>query len=269
MEYILITGDSQRARYGAEAGVDRVMVDLEAVGKAERQGHLDTLISNHTMADVASVRAAVPGLTLMVRLDPWPFGHEQVEAAIGSGADVLMLPMFTRASEVTEFVSAVRGRAGVALLLETVRAAEDISDIVRVPGIDELHVGLNDLHIAMGSRFMFEPLANGLVEKIANTTLSAGINFGFGGIGRLSGPNLLDPALILSEHARLGSSQVLLSRDFNHGFFGPSPLEDLSRDLSALREHFEFVSSLTDRALHANSRRLRAEVARISDSRPL
>ena len=34
------------------------MVDLEHIGKHERQGHLNTLISSHTVDDVARVTSA-------------------------------------------------------------------------------------------------------------------------------------------------------------------------------------------------------------------
>ena len=47
-----ITNDVQVARMAEEAGVDRIFVDLETLGKAERQGGMDTVQSKHTVADV-------------------------------------------------------------------------------------------------------------------------------------------------------------------------------------------------------------------------
>ena len=54
-----ITNDVQVARIAEEAGVDRIFVDLETLGKAERQGGMDTVQSKHTVADVERVRSAV------------------------------------------------------------------------------------------------------------------------------------------------------------------------------------------------------------------
>ena len=65
-----ITNDVQVARMAEEAGVDRIFVDLETLGKAERQGGLDTVQSKHTVADVERMRTAVTSAKLLVRVNP-------------------------------------------------------------------------------------------------------------------------------------------------------------------------------------------------------
>lgn len=66
------------------------------------------------------------------------------------------------------FVKAVNGRAKCCLLLETPESVAILEDIVAVPGIDMIHLGLNDMHLALGMKFMFELLANGSVDKWTN-----------------------------------------------------------------------------------------------------
>lgn len=150
----------------------------------------------------------------MVRVNPLHEDSEkEIEAVIEGGADLIMLPMFHCAKEAEEFVDIIRQRAKVMLLVETKEAYESIEQIVKVPGIDEIHIGLNDLHLSYDMTFMFEPLANGMIDKICGVIKDAGIPYGFGGVAKL-GEGLLPAERVLGEHYRLGSSMVILSRAF-------------------------------------------------------
>ena len=220
MDLIFITNDPLKGAVAQEAGVDRVMIDLEILGKLERQGGLDTVISKHTAADIVPMRRVLDRSQLLVRVNPvHPDSASEIETCVGARVDIVMLPMFTGRDEVARFLDLVAGRARTCLLLETPQAFVRMDDILACPGIDEVHVGLNDLHLGMGLTFMFELLSHGVVEQIGRAVTHCGIKFGFGGVGRLSaGP--LSARLILSEHVRLGSTQVLLSRDFQKVFDG-------------------------------------------------
>ena len=99
------------------------------------------------------------------------------------------------------------------LLLETPEAAILLDEIMNLPGIDMIHIGLNDLHLAMGMTFIFQLLTDGIVEKLANKIKSKGIKFGFGGIAGLHGGDL-PGSFVLKEHYRLGSTQVIVGRSF-------------------------------------------------------
>ncbi len=218
MDTIFITNDSSRAQVAERAGVDRVMIDLEIIGKIERQGSLDTLISRHALSDVDRLRSVLKRAVLMVRVNPMHNDScNEIRACTAAGADLLMLPMINHPAEVRQFVEIVGGRTKICLLLETGAALARLHDIVSVPGIDEVHIGLNDLHLALKLDFMFEVVSGGLIDYMAQTIRERGLKFGIGGIARL-GRGLLSPELILSEHVRLGSSQVILSRDFNRIF---------------------------------------------------
>ena len=65
----------------------------------------------------------------------------------------------------------------------------------------------------MGCRFMFEPLLQGHVDRVAAVTRQRGLRFGFGGIARVD-EGLLPGRDVLAEHLRLGSQAVILSRTF-------------------------------------------------------
>lgn len=217
IQLMLITADPAVAAFAAAHGVDRIFVDLELLGKAERQGHLDTVISRHTLSDLAKVRAAIPGHPLLVRINPFHAGtFREVEEVLELGVDWIMLPMFRTAEEVRAVSQAVRGRARVIPLLETPQAMARLPEVLTHGGLDELYIGLNDLHLGMGLDFLFEPLAGGLVDHMVRQLHAAGIPFGFGGVGRLDGAPL-PGAQVLAEHCRLGSRSVILSRSFHKG----------------------------------------------------
>lgn len=215
MKLLFITNSVELATFAIKSGVDRIFIDLEFNGKYERQGHLDTVISRHSLSDVAKLRPFIPNGRLLVRINPMhDRSKEEIDQVLQAGADIIMLPMFHNPREVESFTKAIAGRARTCLLAETVGAMHSLHECVNVSGVDEVHIGLNDLHLELGNRFMFEPLANGLVDRMATVLNSASIPFGFGGVARV-GEGHLPAELILSEHARLGSTAAILSRTFH------------------------------------------------------
>ena len=49
-----ITNDPAVAKIAADAGVDRIFIDMEVLGKAERQGGMDTVQSHHVPEDIVA-----------------------------------------------------------------------------------------------------------------------------------------------------------------------------------------------------------------------
>lgn len=254
------------ARFAADSGVARLFVDLEIRGKEARQGHRSTVISRHEMADVSAVRAVVPDRELLVRLNPWHGDSSaEVDEALARGADLLMLPMFSRAEEVKAFSDAVGGRAGVIPLVETPEAMDCLEDVLKVPGVQEIYLGLNDLHMALGLRFMFQLLADGTVDRFAEVVRGAGLPFGFGGVAR-AGEGLLPAELIMMEHARLGSTRAILSRTFHRQAGTVAKIQDnmnFPGELGQLRQAWEHGLSLDHSSLLENRDRVRELVAQV------
>lgn len=214
LNLMYITNKPVLAEIAEKAGVDWIFIDLEINGKVSRQGHLDTVISRHNINDISKVKKVLNKSKLLVRVNPI---HEdskvEINAAISGGADIIMLPYFKTVNEVKEFIKHINQRVKVCLLLETKEAIQELDGILKLEGIDMIHVGLNDLHLSYGMNFMFEPLANGMIDKIGKKVLSNGIEFGFGGIARC-GQGILPAENIIVEHYRIGSSMVILSRSF-------------------------------------------------------
>jgi len=218
MRLILITGDPHRAGIADRSGVEYVMIDLEILGKEARQGHLDTVISRHTSEMIPQVKSVCRKSQVLVRVNPLnEHTREEVDEAIDRGADAVMLPMATSPRQVDQFVQIVSGRSEVFILLETVAALVRAGEIARVQGIDRVHIGLNDLHLQCGLKFMFELLSGGMLDHLSTIFIEAGIPFGFGGIAR-TGMGSVPSEMVLSEHVRLGSVQAILSRDFAQCF---------------------------------------------------
>jgi hypothetical protein len=231
LELIQITNDPAFAQRCDALGGFRLFVDLERLGKAERQAGRNTFISAHQLQDVARVRAVLRRSPLMVRVNPLHEGtRAEVDAVLAQGADSLMLPMFDSAAQLRAFSDLVAGRAPIVALLETATALRSVEEWADTPGLREIYVGLNDLHLSLGCRFMFEPLADGSVERVAAVAHVRGLRFGFGGIARLE-EGLLPGRDVLAEHQRLGSGSVILSRTF-HRDSGM----DFEREVAALRQ---------------------------------
>jgi 2-keto-3-deoxy-L-rhamnonate aldolase RhmA len=215
-----ITNKPAVAQIAEDVGVDWIFLDMEFIGKDSRQGGLDTVQNHHTVEDVKNIRKAITKAKLLVRVNPihealenYPSSKDEIEAVIEAGADIIMLPFFKTVDEVRTFINFVGGRAKTLLLVETVEAADLIDEILEVPGIDMIHLGLNDMHLEKGMKFMFQLLADGTVEKLGSKIKAKGIPFGFGGIATLDG-GALPGSMVLKEHVRLGSSMVIVSRSF-------------------------------------------------------
>ena len=220
MKLMYITNNPVVARIAENAGVDWIFLDMEVIGKAFRQSGLNTVQNHHTVDDIKRIRKAIKKSKLLVRVNPihdalenYPSSKDEIDATIEAGADILMLPYFKTVEEAKTFIHLVNGRAKTLLLLETVEAANLIDKILEVPGIDMIHLGLNDMHLELGMKFMFELLADGTVERLGDKIKAKGIPFGFGGIATLDG-GALQGSMVLKEHVRLGSSMVIVSRSF-------------------------------------------------------
>lgn len=215
LKLMYITNDPTVAKIAADAGVDRIFIDMEVLGKAERQGGMDTVQSYHVPEDIAKVRAAVGGGTeIMARVNPLnPNSQAEIDASVENGADVIMLPMWHTADDLRRLVSMVDGRAKVMPLLETDTSADNLPEALSIPGIDQMHIGLNDLHLCYHQKFMFQLLADGTVDRLCAELREASIPYGFGGVGR-PGSGMLSAECIIGEHYRLGSQYVILSRSF-------------------------------------------------------
>ncbi len=246
LRFFMITASPEMAEFATNADVDYIFVDLEVNGKFQRQGHLDTVISKHSLEDVSRVRKKVPAGKLMVRINPINSSSEkEINEVIAAGADAVMLPMFRSVDEVVSFVGAVNGRAKSILLVETNDAVNSCEHWIKISGIDQVHIGLNDLHLDLNLDFMFEPLSNGMLDECCQRLREARVPFGIGGLARV-GEGVLPAELLLAEHIRLGSTWAILSRTFHRNANSVKEIEsqmNFEGELKKLRTAYTELSN--------------------------
>jgi hypothetical protein len=253
----LWTNDPELARRADAAGVDRIGVDLERTGKHARQAGRGTWISGHREEDLDAIGAVLEHAELFARCEPVDAGGAEQAARVASaGARVVMVPMFRTAAEVATVVEAAPG-ARVIGLAETPEAIAAVEDVLALPGVDELHVGLNDLSIALGLGNRFAVLTEPAVERLATTVRDAGARLGLGGLGRAGQTGLpVSADLIYARHAQLGSTSALVSRAFVAG------AGDLATEVARARARLAWWRGQPPERLRQASRALRLETSR-------
>ena len=260
LEFMMICNDVDLAAHAVESGVDRIFIDLEIIGKEDRQKGRDAVISYHTLEHIVNIRKRLPDNEILVRTNPLYEGSKkEIDEIISRGADVLMLPMFTTQKEVGHFIEYIDGRAKICLLAETGQALVRLPRILELSDyLHEVYFGLNDLHISLGLDFMFECLAGGLIEHGVRQVRFKNLRTGFGGIGHV-GSGAVPAEHILSEHVRLGSSIVILSRTFSlSGNF-----DKMASEIHKLREEEKRLRSLSREGLEQNRDQVNDEIWKV------
>jgi hypothetical protein len=230
----LWTDDPERARAADEAGVDRIGLDLERLGKRERQADPSLWQTTHSEESLPAIGASLTRAKLFARTNPPHDGWaDEADRLIAAGAEVLMLPAFHSAAEVAAALDSVGGRALLVPLIETVEALAETQRIAAIGTLSEVHFGLNDLAIGMRLRNRFAVLARPDVEQATTVLAGAGLRVGVGGIGRPLDDTLPIPAdLIYAQYPRLHASGALIARSF----FAGLELGGLGDAVAAARE---------------------------------
>ena len=110
IKLMYITNQIDVALVAEKAGVDRIFIDLETVGKQERQGGMDTVQSKHEIADIQNIRNVLTKAELLVRANPiYENSEKEIDEIVKSGADIIMLPYFKTVGEVETFIKFVGG----------------------------------------------------------------------------------------------------------------------------------------------------------------
>jgi hypothetical protein len=209
-ELLLFSTDSAIIRQATGAGVSGIIVDWEHLGKQGRQSTYDTEINHDTLDDLRRVRACTDARVLC-RINR--FGEttaDEVEAAISAGADELFLPMVRSPVEVEAVLNRVRGRCGVAILVETMAAVQSAAELAQLP-LTRVYTGLNDLAIDRKSPNIFTALADRTVESVRR---AFDVPFGFGGLTIPDRGHPIPCRLLMGEMTRIDCSFSFLRRSF-------------------------------------------------------
>jgi 2-keto-3-deoxy-L-rhamnonate aldolase RhmA len=184
------------------AGFDCLMIDLEHNG------------FSHETATQLCLSAAIAGVTPLVRVAS--FDPVQIAQALDCGAHGVIVPEIETADQARAAVQAARfpplGRRSVmpcqpqlgfrpmanapamqavnegtllVSMIESPTALENVEEIARVPGLDMLLVGANDLANALGlSGKTDHPDVLAAFARVAAACKAAGKFFGVGGLGQ-------------------------------------------------------------------------------------
>ena len=249
----LWTNQTALASAADDAGIDRIGLDLERLGKSRRQSGLATWVSDHQPADLARIGPALRSAALFARTNPLHAGsRDEIAGLLDAGVSVLMLPNFQVIGEVEAYCRLVDGRAQVVPLVERVRAVEVIPQLAAL-GIREIHVGLNDLGIDLGMTHRLAPLVSPIMDRIAEQTHRSGLGLAVGGIARALDESLPTPSdLIYAQQVRLGSSGAMIARSFLRP---REPLTDIGPAVAAARRRLdEWRRSPSEAVLQAHRR---------------
>ncbi len=255
LKLMFITNKPDFMILAEKSGVDRIFIDMETRGKEERQPKMDTVKSFHTVEDIKNAKKVLKTTQILVRVNSiWDNSENEIKSVIDAGADIVMLPYFKNEKEVELFLKYVGGKAKTCLLFETDSSVDYVDKILSLNGIDEAHIGINDMHLCYKKNFMFEMLSDGTVEYLCNKFRERNIPYGFGGIARL-GYGEVVAERVIAEHYRLGSSMTILSRSFcrikensNASEFEKTFVEEINK----IREYENFLALKDDSFFEEN-----------------
>ncbi|MEY2977418.1 MAG: hypothetical protein RLZZ435_1557 [Cyanobacteriota bacterium] len=228
VKLFLFTTDTLLAKQAEQAGVDCIIVDWEQSGKRQRQISYSTEINSDTPEDVAAL-AEILTIPITVRINPLDKNTAQeIQIALDSGAQIIMLPMAKNPKEVEQFISLVNGRAQTLVQIETQTLVEQCHELRNLDW-NYAYLGLNDLMISRQKTWIWDLLEDGTVEQIFQVLENRQV--GFGGVTRISGGKPVPFLEILHEMARLNCHLSVLRRTFKSEIIG----RNLQAEIQAIR----------------------------------
>jgi hypothetical protein len=264
-----ITNNILEAQIVDKLNIDWIFIDLETVGKKERQIGRNTVMSDHSISDVQKIRKVVNNTKILVRCNPIGTHSQKEIEEINktSGIDIVMLPFFKTVKEVKMFIEYLdTSKVEPTLLIETTSAIDNLNEILKIYPFKYVHIGLNDIHIERKTSFMFEPYVDGLLERTVKILNNNNVNFGIGGIGKIGSDLLPTPECIINEHTRLNSSGVILSRSFK-GDFSEESKEFFETELTdaviKFRESEKYSKTLDENMLLENYYLLKNDINKV------
>lgn len=271
-----ITNNIIEAKIVDDLDIDWIFIDLETIGKKERQIGRDTVLSNHSITDIGRIRSKINNTKILVRCNPigeWSKSEFEVINSMGSEIDMVMLPYFKTTDEVKAFIDLLdTSKIEPALLVETVGAIANLEEIIKLFPFRYIHIGLNDLHIERGTVSMFEPFVDGLMGKVTSILRNNNQNFGIGGVGKLGSDITPTPECLLNENLRLNSNGVILSRSFK-GIFSEEQKDifkmELAQSVIDLRNYEKKAKNFNSKQLLESYELMKTDIYRaIKNEKP-
>lgn len=230
--FALFSTRPETIRRCVAAGVSAIIVSWESQGKEARQCGYNTDLSVDTLEDLRRVRACTDA-RVICRINPYgEITEQEVETAIGAGADEILLPMVRSPSQVQRVWELIRGRCDLGILVETLDAVAAGAELARFP-LEHAYVGLNDLSIERGTTNLFEAVADGTVGRLRRVFDT--IPFGFAGLTLSDRGHPIPCRLLIGEMVRIGCRFSFLRRSFHRDIRGHDPAVEIPHLLEAIR----------------------------------
>lgn len=256
MDLLLFHRDLDTSLACLDAGVDGIIIDLETRGKAERQSGFDTEINAHSISNLTDLRAKT-GARLFCRLSSPDADASEIARVIEAGADEVIVPMLTSAEQTQRVCEQIGKACKITLMVETGSMAQEVSKINSLP-IERVYVGLNDLHISRGTRSIFAPFQDGLLDSIRRDITTP--KFGFAGITLPTKGSPLKALHLYNEMARLDAQFTFLRRSFYKDTAGIS----FAAAVTQIRNGFEAAQMRTKEEIEADHQEMIQAVAALT-----
>jgi len=232
-QLFLFSLDPEFIHEAVASGVYGIIVDWENQGKKERQAVADTEINNATIKDLKRIRDCTEA-QVICRINGFcSTTADEIEKAIDSGADEILLPMVRSVQEVQNTLDLVADRCGLGILVETRDAVNIAGELSKLP-LTRVYVGLNDLGIERGIPNIFSAIEDGMVERIRR---SFEVPFGFAGLTLPDCGSPIPSSLLIAEMARLNCRFSFLRRSFNRDIKGKDMSIEVPKILNSFSKH--------------------------------
>jgi HpcH/HpaI aldolase/citrate lyase family len=232
---LLLVAPSLELQRSAGTSVDAVMVDLEQRGKAQRQLGFDTQINRQSLANVRAA-AACTAIPIVARINALS-AHTaaNIDRAIDAGASCIMLPMAKTVNDVVRFLRLLDGRAEAIVQVETPSLFGAAKALRELPW-QRLYIGLNDLMVARGDGFLWQPLHSGSLEQFCADLAPRSV--GFGGVTVVGAGTPIPTLELMAEMLRLNCDLTVLRRSFVRD----SAIADAPVEIAKIRAAFTRLS---------------------------
>lgn len=230
MNHIIIADSISEFHKAMRCGIDLVMIDLETIGKQERQSSWKTHISDGDGLSLIKAIDKHMASEILVRTEPYFENYSNhISQLYELGVRKFMIPYFSDEETVRKMLGEIPLDCHIVLLFETIRSIMRFENILQICGDRSfsVHVGLNDLSITLDVREnMFEPLLSGILNHFCHSMVIKKIDFGIGGIAQMGfNKGLYSPEFLLSTYKSKGANWVILNRSFKAWMSTKEPQE--------------------------------------------
>jgi hypothetical protein len=232
-------------------GISIIFIDLEILGKVQRQSKENSFISDHTINDLIRVKKITKKSQVLVRINSIHQGSsKEIFDVMSCQPDIIMLPFIQTIDQVRFFLDEVdkntvflKRPIKKMLLIETLFSVKNIKEILKFKSrFDFVHIGLNDLNIELKNNFMFNYTISSDFQNMINELNNHSVPFGVGGVSCFN-CGLISPKLILAKHIQWGSSFAIISKEFRKKY-DPLKPEIIINEFNILKKTYNDLVNL-------------------------